>query len=243
MSGGSVFLEGLRILRSLELPAVAEKDVLAALEAARPGSLSLLYEAGLNAGLERSVLLRRAAACHFAYAGGSLADDIADGDCTYLEEPLRTGTCAVFLLQHLFLKVMAGAGVPSEVLGAAAHLLVQAAARQHVEVRTTNWTAALFREVAEISAGAPFAAWLSMLWCDTPLQSRAISIGTHIGIVAQTAEDQRSGDPRFTTLSPEDRREVLQWSLDSVDALHRESLGFLTPFLRAEEPGLRAAVS
>lgn len=241
MSGGSVFLECLRVLRSLELPAVAERDLVAAIEAARPGSLSLLYEAGLNAGLERSVLLRRAAACHFAYAGGSLADDIADGDCTYLEQPLKTGTCAVFLLQHLFLQVMAETGVPSEVLGAAASLLVKAAARQHIEVRTTAWTAPLFREVAEIGAGAPFAAWLSMMWHNTRFASRAQSIGFNIGVVSQTAEDHRSGDPRFTTLSPQDRAEVLAWSLQAVDALHQESMSFLTPFLRAEEPVLRAA--
>ena len=241
MSGGSVFLEGLRILRSLELPEVAERDVLAALEAARPGSLSLLYEAGVNAGLPRDVLLRRAAACHFAYAGGSLADDIADGDCTYLEEPLKTGTCAVFLLQHLFLYAMAGTGVPSEVLSSAGYQLVQAAARQHIEVRTHHWTATLFKEMAEISAGAPFVAWLRMLWYGTPLFERAESIGFKIGIVGQTSEDLRSNDPRFTTLSATDRREVLAWALAAAGALHDEPLSFLQPFLRAIEPRLREA--
>jgi hypothetical protein len=131
--------------------------------------------------------------------------------------------------------------VPADVLSSAGHQLVQAAARQHIEVRTHQWTAALFKEMAEVSAGAPFVAWLRMLWHGTPLFARAESIGFKIGIVGQTAEDLRSNDPRFTTLSPTDRKEVLTWALTAVGALRDEPLSFLQHFLGELEPRLRQA--
>ena len=45
MSGGAIYQESLRVLRRLALPEQAERDVVAALEAAHPGPLALLYEA------------------------------------------------------------------------------------------------------------------------------------------------------------------------------------------------------
>jgi hypothetical protein len=240
VSAGAVFQEALRILRSLELPEVAERDAVASMEAARPGPLQLLYEAGFDAGLARSTLLTRSAACFFAYAGGSVADDLADGDCTYLEEPLKNGPCAVFLLENLFFGVMARTGVPAEVMSTATLDLVRAAARQHIEVRTRQWTAPVFQEVAEIGAGRPFVSWLRMLWHGTPLVERAEAVGLNVGILAQTGEDIRSSDPRFTTLSPPDQETVRAWARRAADALRTEHLPWVEAVLRGIDPLLRS---
>jgi hypothetical protein len=231
MSGGAVFQEALRVLTALELPSVAERDCVAAMEAARPGNLSLLYEAGAAAGLKRALLLRRCAACFFAYVGGSVADDLADNECEYLEHPIRTGPSIVFLMEHLFLCVMAEADVALPVIARASADLVQAAARQQIEVRTREWTAALFQEVAEVGAGRPFAAWLAMLWHGTPEAARAESIGLKVGVVAQTAGDVRSCDPRFTSLPAEDQRRVLAWSRAAADELRGQALPWVPAFL------------
>ncbi len=51
MSAGAVFQEALRALRRQGLAGEAEREVLAAMEAGRPGPLALLYEAGTEVGL------------------------------------------------------------------------------------------------------------------------------------------------------------------------------------------------
>src|SRR5690349_2356474 len=102
MSAGSLFQQALRTLGRLELPESAQRDVLGALEAARKkGPLALLYEAGAEAGLARDELFHRALAIFFAFCAGSLADDLIDGDCDYLETPIRVGPSAQYLLQNL----------------------------------------------------------------------------------------------------------------------------------------------
>ena len=59
MSAGAIFQETLRILNRQHLPEVSQRDLLAVLEAGRPGPLAFLYEAGAEAGLPRQKLLMR----------------------------------------------------------------------------------------------------------------------------------------------------------------------------------------
>jgi hypothetical protein len=85
VSSGRVFQEALRVLLETPLPGVARDDVLAVLEANRSDLLQLFFDAAREAGVERDAALRRSAAVFFWYASGQLADDLADGDCEYLE--------------------------------------------------------------------------------------------------------------------------------------------------------------
>ena len=50
MSAGVVFQEALRILNRQQFPEASRPDLLAVLEAALPGPLALLYDAGAEAG-------------------------------------------------------------------------------------------------------------------------------------------------------------------------------------------------
>ena len=238
MSAGVVFQEALRALRGHELPEESERDVLVALEAGRPGPLALLYAAGAEAGLERAVLLRRAAGLYFCFCAANLADDLADGDCAYYAEPMRTAPGVQFALLGLCTATVARAEVPAPVLADMARAQVAMAGLQALEVRTREWTAPVYKRVAEGIAGQQWALYLRVLWEGTALAERAASVGLSLGVVAHVAEDIRSGDGRFLGMPEEDRREVVTWARALADSLRGEGLHCLDAVLRTVEPVL-----
>ncbi|HYH95158.1 hypothetical protein [Hyalangium sp.] len=241
MSGGSIYQEALRVLRRLGLPEQAEQDVVAALEAAQPGPLALLYEAGVEAGLRREVLLARGTGIFFNFAAGNLADDLSDGDCTYYMHPLRVGPYVQFLLQNLAWATLARAGVPAGVMAEAAQALAVAAGPQALEVRTLAWTAPVFQRVAEGLAGQQWAAYLRLLWAGTPLAERSVA-GHFLGIAAHVAEDIRSKDPRFFSMPEADQREVVRWARAGMDGVRRQGLRCLDAAIRRIDPILPEVV-
>ncbi len=238
MSAGAVFREALRALSRHALPEEAERDVLVALEAGRPGPLALLYAVGAEAGLEREVLLRRAAGLFFCACAANLADDLADGECTYFAEPWRVGPGVQFALQSLCFATLARAEVPAPVLGEAASAMVTAAGLQGLEVHTPMWTAPGYQRVAEGIAGAQWALYLRVLWEGTALAERAPAVGRALGVAAHVAEDIRSEDRRFHGMPREDRDEVLRWAREAAASVGREGLASLDAVLRTVEPVL-----
>lgn len=235
MSGGAIYQESLRVLRKLALPEPAERDVMAALEAAHPGPLALLYEAGVEAGLPRETLLIRGSGLFLSFAAGSLADDLCDGDCTYYARPFQVGPYVQFLLQNLAWATLARAEVPGNVLAEAALTLAKAAGPQALEVRTLEWTAPVFRQVAEGLAGQQWAAYLRLLWAGTPLAERSVA-GHFLGIAAHVAEDIRSKDRRFFSMPEADQREVVRWARSGMEGVRRQGLRCLDAALRRIDP-------
>jgi hypothetical protein len=242
MSGGALFQEALRVLRRQGLPEQAERDVLTALEAGRPGPLALLYEAGSEAGLAREPLLLRGVGLFFSFCAGNLADDVIDGDCTYYAEPLRVAPYVQFALQNLAWATLARAQVPAEDLADAGAALVAAAGPQALEVRTREWTAPVYQQVAEGIAGQQWAAYLRLLWADTPLSGRAAETGRSLGVAAHVAEDVRSQDMRFFGMPAEHQREVVRWAREAADGVRRQGLRCLEAALRHIDPILEAAL-
>jgi hypothetical protein len=239
MSAGAVFQEALRALRRYGLPDEAERDVLVTLEAGRPGPLALLYAAGAEAGLGREVLLRRSAGLFFCACAANLADDLADGECTYLAEPWRVGPGVQFALQSLCFAALLWAELPAAVLAEVADAMVIAAGLQVLEVHTPTWTAARYEQVAEGIAGKQWALYLRVLWEGTALAERAVEVGRNLGVAAHVAEDIRSGDPRFHGMPEEDQHEVLAWARAAVDTVRHTSLHSLDAVLRTVEPVFR----
>jgi hypothetical protein len=243
LSAGAVFQQAVRTIVQHCLPEVSQRDVLAALEAARPGPLELLYEAGAEAGLAREAILSLSVPIFFNFCAGNLADDLSDGECTYLEEPYRIGPCTQFLLQNFFFYALASADLPDGTIRAAVQELIRAAAPQHLELRTKRWNPALFREIAEGIAGRQWSAYLQILWCATPLAARAVSVGMNAGVAAHTAKDIQTHDPRFVTMEPAAKREIVTWASAAARALHAEHLRCLDAVLRTLEPVLKTALS
>ncbi len=236
MSGGLIFQTALRQLRARALPEQAERDLAAALEATRGGPLEFVYLAGLDSGLPREELLARGTAVFFIFAAGNLADDVADGDCTYL--PARAAPGAQFILQNLVFDVLLGTSIPREDLQAAAAELVRGACQQQREVRTSSWTFELARDVALGIAGGQYAAYLRLLWAGTPLSKDAARIGTDLGAAGQVAMDLTSNDPRATALSPEDRRGLVAWAREAAARLRPLDLQSVRAGLAAIMPAL-----
>lgn len=236
MSGGVIYRRALQVVDDLEVTGTADREAVAALEAARQDALlQLLYEAGHEAGLAREDLLERAVGCFLSYAAGNLADDLIDGECDYLEDPIRLGPSTQFLLQHASQLAWLRSKAPREALARAADQLARAAGPNHVEVRTTRWTADVFRLVGEAISGRQWAAYLEVLWGGTALEGRAGRVGVAMGAVGHLAEDVRSEDVRWTSLPPEEKEAVRRWALSLVAALREERLAIVDYTLRGAE--------
>jgi SAM-dependent methyltransferase len=235
VSGGPLYQEVLRALGRLELPAVAERDVLLALESALPGPLPLIWAAGQEAGLARELLIPRGVGIFCSFAAGNLADDLCDGDCTSWEQPERHAPYVQFLLQNLAHASLARGGLSAEVLGRLGIELARAAGPQALEVRTQRWSADVYRQVAEGIAGRQWGAYLTALFTGTPLEARAGRLGLQLGLAAHTVDDVRTGDARFYTLPAADQAEVIAWALGHAEELTRGAPAWLertlTPLL------------
>lgn len=238
MSAGVVFQEALRILNRQQFPEASRRDLLAVFEAALPGPLGLLYDAGAEAGLPRPTLLARAAAIYIKYCTVNLCDDLSDGDCTYLSDPVRIGPCAQFLLQNLFFHLLGELDLPKSVFAAVTRDIVIGAGLQDLELRTSQWTAPLYCEVADGIAGRQWTAYLQILWCGTPFAERATPIGMNLGRAVLGWEDIASHDPRFTTLTQTGKRAVVAWATTAAEALRQENLRCLDAVLRTIDPVL-----
>jgi hypothetical protein len=237
----AVFLEVLDILSRQPVPEISQTDLLAALNAGRLGPLPFLYEAGVEAGLPHKTLLTRAAAIYFNFCAGNLADDLMDSECTYLSEPFRLGPCVQYILQTLCFQTLLEANLPSPVCSSFAQELVAAAGQQLVEVRTKQWSASLFRDVAEGIAGRQWSAYMQILWCGTPLANRAATIGMNGGVAAHVVKDMKSQDLRYTTMPEADKREIVAWAMAAAHALREEHLRCLDAMLLTIDPVLQEA--
>ncbi len=242
MSAGAIFQEALRIVASQSLPVVSRRDIMAVLEAGHREPLEFLYEAGVEANLPHQDIVSRGAAVYFNFCAGALSDDLSDGDCTYLAEPYRLGPCTQAILQTLFLDALVKASLPSTTLASVARELIAAVGPQHVELRTKQWTARVFRQVARGIGGRQWSAYLQILWCGTALASRAARIGTKAGIATIVIEDIQARDRRYGTLSKKHKREIVDWAVSAAEALREEQLRCLDALLRTIDPVLRAAL-
>ncbi|UJR79210.1 hypothetical protein [Sandaracinus amylolyticus] len=228
MSEGAVYREALAWIVALELDPATERDLVWCLDAGRTGPLAFLYAACVEAGVDAARARARAAGAFFSFAAGNLADDLADGDCTYLEPAPRVGPCAQFALQNAAWSMWSGAGdVDRDTLRAIGRDLVRAASMQHVEVRTERFDLATTQRIAEAMGGLQYAAYLRAAWAGTALAPRAAEIGAALGTAGFVAEDFRSDDARVTTLAPDDRRALARWAdaiLESARALELPSI-------------------
>lgn len=241
MSAGVVFQEALRLLSQQGLPEEAERDMLRALEAGRPGPLALLFAAGQEAGLARELLLPRAAACYLWFCAANLADDLADGDCDWLPEPQRTGPAAVMLLQSLFMQAAVRGQVPAAVLGEVAREFTGMCGQQQVEVRTREWRLGPLQQVVGGISGQQWAGYLRLLWEGTPLAARGLELGRCLGVVAHVAEDVRSRDRRLYSLPAQEQQQVVEWAREAAAVLRGSGLRCMQAVLPTVEPLLQAA--
>lgn len=231
-----MFVEALRLVVSQPLPQICQRDVIAALEAGKPGPLEFLCEAGAEAGLPTRKILSRARACYLFFCTANLCDDLSDRECDYLPDPSRTGPCIQLALQNLFFNSLLEAELPSRTAAKLLGELAAMAGSQHVELRTKKWSAPRFKRVAEGIAGKQWSVYLQILWHGTRLARSAPAIGMSLGIAAHVAKDIESDDARFFSLSSADKRKIVSWATDAVQTLRARRLRCIDGVLTTIEP-------
>jgi hypothetical protein len=235
-------MEAERIVHRQSLPVVSRRELMAVLRAGRPGTLAFSYEAGIESGLDNSEVLARSAAIYLLACAVNLTDDLADGDCTYLEGGVGSGVCVQAILLQLSFCVLLQAAVPTRVLVRMSHDLVAAAGAQLIEMKTRTWRASNFRAVANGIGGRLFSAYLRALWSGTRLAHRASRVGMNLGRAVVVWEDMSSRDNRFLSLPKADRREVVAWAVKAVRSLRRERLRCLNFLLRTIAPDVEGGL-
>lgn len=237
MLGGAIFREALGAVRRLELPQEAERDYLAVLEAGRV-ALPFINEATFEQQGDRARALRRAAGIYTLFCAGSLGDDLIDGEVHYLPDPVRTAPSIQFALQALGTGLLLESGVPADVLAQASFELVRAASLVQIENRTSQWTLAPYRAVAEAVSGRQYVAFLSMLWAGTPLAAQAAGVGLELGTLSRILKDVTENKDRFFTLNAHERRAVLDWAHELLELGRARDLSCARLVVASLEPVL-----
>ncbi len=240
MSGALVFEAALRAVRVLNVTEPAYGDIVAVLDAGRPGPLSLFYEAGIDANLPRETLLGRAAALFLSFCAGNLADDLVTGDCDYLAEPVRHGPGTQYLLQNAFVATALEAGVkPSELQSALTELAASSAHHQS-QVRVSTWTAGTYKSIAEGIATRQYVGYLSLLWAGTALAERAREVGLLLAIPSMVVAATQSRDSRLFSMTAAERREILDWAREHLGRARSAGLRFVSLTTPALELALKS---
>lgn len=199
----------LEALRSHGVTGVAAVDARLALERVSDESQRLFIWAAEDGGIQGLPGLSRLASIWLASAAVNLADDMADGECGYLEGRVAPGV--VFLLLAASGAVAAEGRVSMQALRSFHSCLARASAGQSREVRIQRWTAEVYREVAEQIGGEQFAAYFRLIWDGTSLTNEAEAIGRSIGCLGVVFTDITSSDRRYHSLSETDRAEIHAW--------------------------------
>jgi hypothetical protein len=224
----------LHTLAFRRLPTVAERDVYAALERVDPASQQLLIQAAEDAALNVRVALERLSCLWMLAATVNLADDLADGDCDYLEPRVAPGVS--FLLHALSGVCAARSELSPAAWADYSEYLAQAAAGQCLEVRAARLDAAGYLEIARLIAGRQYAAYLRILWDGSRLADRALPLGLALGTVGLVMTDVVSNDRRLTEMRHEERETVLKRAAASLDELTGQGLACLDAFSRLAKP-------
>lgn len=197
----------MRSVQFFDLPPVARTDALRAIDRVPPESQTLLIQAAAEAELAELLAIERLCCLTACAAAVNLTDDLADGDCHYLEAKTAPGVS--FLLQAFAGGLAVRGGVSAVGLREFWLRLSKAAGGQSIEVRTDAWNEATYRDVAALIAGEQYAAYLRLLWDGTPLEHFAFELGHAMGTVTLVHSDVESGDRRFFSLPVPQQMAVL----------------------------------
>jgi SAM-dependent methyltransferase len=218
----------------------AARIALQALRADRAGPDGLLYrpmtffcDASNEAQLVFETALQRCAAVYLLFCVGSLADDLMDGECDYLEAPSKLGPLSQYFFHIAAFRALLEGRCQHASMVRAINILIRCVSFGYSELLSTAWNARQYRGIMENIAGAQFGAYLAILWCGSPLAEKAERVGRAVGTAALVADDLRTAATRYTRLSCEDRVEIATWLRGLVDEIEAERLHCTREIVRA----------
>lgn len=153
-----------------------------------------------------------------------LADDLADGDCTYLPDCESQGPTALCSLQVLVSLSLLNANLNPDGIRNFYSQMLKVGSAQHEEIRTTQWTLPCSREAAGGLNGALFSAYFSLIWEGTQFETLASELGFHFGIACHVATDIKSRDVRYMHLKKQDRISLREWGLASANYVYDQEI-------------------
>lgn len=237
----AVYRRAENLIADYGLPPEAANDLLRVMRANRSDTVGMLLDAALDAGLSPESAIERCVGIYFNICTLQIADDLADGDCDYLDPAVGAGTAAQYSLQLLCWISLLRSGLPQSVLLRSAEGLLRGAGPQHFEIRTQTWRPELTRALAQGFGVEHMSAYLHLLWHGTPLAERAQEIGALVGKVLFYYVELKHEDPRLLTLDGQTREALLGEALTALEALKREPSFFLRKLARTVEKTLYAA--
>lgn len=221
----------LEIVRDSVPKSEARTDLEATLRAIDPRFLGLIGDV-LEGEAKPKLAVPRGAAVVLQVASIQLADDLADQECSYLEDAVRRGPGAQALLQLLAYQSMLKAELGEEALLRALSDLSMVGVAQQREVSRTDWDATSYLELAREINGHQHAAYLTILCCHSA-ERELRSMGIAFGTCAHVVGDAFSWDARWRRLSEDARCDVARVALGECTALLAHVLPALRPHVAA----------
>ena len=231
MSLPAIASEARRIVEQAALEPSAKEDVLRALAKNGTATPPFLLALGLEAKLSPALVLTRATGVHLNIVALQVMDDIADGDCDYLDPAEGAGTAAQYLLQNLSWAALLDAGLPVAVLRAVALELAGGGSAQSLEVRTEKFSSRAARAMAEGFGGRHYGAYFRLMLHGSAYEAEAAALGYALGIGVAISSDLASNDPRVMSLSRTERAEIISWALAATARASHTTLGCVRAML------------
>lgn len=239
MSASYVRNLALRLARAELGPGPALDDVTATLVAADQKFSAFYYDLGVDAGWGDDVAARRAATALLQFASVQLADDLADGECTYLRDAGRIGPGCAWVLHHLYAVSARAAGVSAEAFELAARDFAGVGAAQQVEVRTERWEFSAVRAAAIGLNALQHRAYFRLVLSGSRLQDCGPQWGWQFGFALHVCGDLVKGDRRCRDLDSAARRDLATEVLQAVEKLAASAV----PSLVNQSEWFRAVLS
>ena len=180
--------------------------------------LQLAYELALHSGLNHNDALSRCHALLLQHCAIHLADDLADGDCDYLNQPYQQGTTALFSLQQAFALALCELPLSSGTRETLHRDLLAVGLAQHAELSTSRHALEQAMYLASDLNGKQFRAYF-MLCSDAGQQDTMGAMGYAFGVCNHVANDIRSRDTRYTSLTTDEQQQLRQWSREYLQKI------------------------
>ncbi len=210
----------------------AQTELEALFHLADPVTLELFYSLSIENGLSHQEAMFRLMAIFFQLCAIHLADDLADGDCHYLHSARKQGTTAIYTLQQLCAYCLHKL---NSVLPTQYHInLARVGAAQHSELTTRVWTFDKAKRMAIELNALQFESYFILISIQTPAEGSLSQLGYCYGLANHIANDVKSRDKRFFSLSPDEQAQLRCWALEHIPPLARANSDTIRRYL----PGL-----
>ena len=174
----------------------------------------LLYDAAYSAHADLDIALQRSIPILIHTALIHLADDIADGDCDYVDEPVSQGVTAVYTLLHLFNISLAQTNIKEPTLFQS---LAEVGLWQHQEIATQRWDLEKSKNAAMGLNGRQFEAYFELAAFGTDALESLKKAGFAYGVAAHVMNDIIGDDARLYDLTVGDRKTLIKWALGLIE--------------------------